>query len=1008
MLANEIDSREGEIGMENWKKIWDGLNVDATMHLLLERTRQCRGIAMDVCGETMDYESFHARSDAGAAWLQSRDYARGAIVMLSMAASLDLFCMMAAVIKAGMTVLVTEAEVPEARLRELYAQTNAVLRITDDDVEAIYAAGEHMRLRPVTDTVLPDDVYAIWYTSGTTGVPCGIQTTARNTVCNIIPEPGNEILSGCLQESSALLSISHPSFGVGFTNFFYALFYGIKFVHIEMGHENSIREIARKIRENRGCFLLFTPSAVAACMLDEKAKASFKYCKAVMMGADKVSQSLMRTVQEAMGPEGKVVNLYGISDVGLVAAKIAGENDRLHAIGKPTAYTSFIVVDDERKALPPGVPGELCITGIRVGPGYLKATAGKADRFVHQADGQRFFYTGDYGYIGEDGEVYLLGRVDRRIKHLGFRVDAAEIEETLRKKARVRNAAVKQFEQGDRQILCAFYESDEIWEPDALRSIVAADLPRYCVPERFVHMAALPLTERGKLDYRALTLPDSVDYKQFEPPKTEAERAICAVFEDVLHIPGAGRDSSFFELGGDSITGTIALAMLGEKYGIHRTIVELFQNPKPMDLARLSEAKRAEESLAAAQNPDPAFVLPPEIRHLAEREDAEAVYPADPASAHFAFLEETGSAFVSGDLHFNLRADLERSFSEQEIRGRVRALVRRHPVLRSCFVKDSEGKRWQVFRKDMEVPVWYRSLDGLGDAARERFFSGFFRVMDEEKAAFQVACFPVGKDSCTLLLRLVHTQADGMSCVILLNELADGVPEGQDAFYAYREKRLNNRFLFPKELQEYYQGFGGAYRLPRTPPKNADRVAARRISLTAGETSALKERCGQRGITLPFYVEYCFGSGLLSILNRETVWFSHVFSGRDNTFEGCESIVGNLICSMPVRLQRGMTPAEFQKSLLIPWNYPYVTDTEEFRALNRPNIEFGVVSRIFPSINHRISFFTDYPEAFSRGLYLELTEGKLQVILRYPDNEAEQKTLDVLESTMARLLLQGP
>ncbi|MGX8686185.1 MAG: condensation domain-containing protein [bacterium] len=510
------------------------------------------------------------------------------------------------------------------------------------------------------------------------------------------------------------------------------------------------------------------------------------------------------------------------------------------------------------------------------------------------------------------------------------------------------------------------------------------------------------------MDYRALTLPDHGEVKQYAPPITETERAICSVFEAVLHIPEAGRNCSFFELGGDSITGTMALAMLGKRYGIHASIVDLFQNPKPMELARLFEVKKATEPSMIRQNPGTAsFILPQKIRQLAEREEAEAVYPADLVSAHFVFLEETGSAFAAGDLHFNLRADLKFLFSETELRGRVSDLMRRHPVLRSYFAKDDEGKRWQIFRKEMEVPVWYRSLEGMGEEARERYFSGFFRVMDEEKAAFQVACFPTGKDTCTVLLRLTHTQVDGMSYVVLLNELVGGVPEGQDAFYSYREKRLNSRFQFPEELRAYYQGLDGSYRLPRTSLRNVGSMDERRISLTAEQTSQLIARCSQWEITLPFYVEYCFGCGLLTVLDRETVWFSHVFSGRDSSFEGSESIVGNLICSLPVRLRRGMSPAQFQKDLMIPWSYPYIIDTEEFKGLNRHNIEFGVVSRIFPSLHDRIAFFTDYPEAFSRGLYLEMTEGKLKVVLRYPKNETEQKTLDMLEDTMTRLILKG-
>ena len=90
-----------------------------------------------------------------------------------------------------------------------------------------------------------------------------------------------------------------------------------------------------------------------------------------------------------------------------------------------------------------------------------------------------------------------------------------------------------------------------------------------------------------------------------------------------------------------------------------------------------------------------------------------------------------------------------------------------------------------------------------------------------------------------------------------------------------------NRREFPKELQEYYRDFEGSYRLPATPSKETDHVDIRTVTLTRQETQRLKTKCEQKGISLPGYVEYCFGRGLLIALSKETAWFSHTYSGRD-------------------------------------------------------------------------------------------------------------------------------
>ena len=97
--------------MMDWEKIWEKADVHTTVHELLERTRVCRGIALDVCNETMTFPEFHERSDRFAAWLQAQGYGRKDIIIVSMKASANLFCMIAAALKAGVILTVTEDEV---------------------------------------------------------------------------------------------------------------------------------------------------------------------------------------------------------------------------------------------------------------------------------------------------------------------------------------------------------------------------------------------------------------------------------------------------------------------------------------------------------------------------------------------------------------------------------------------------------------------------------------------------------------------------------------------------------------------------------------------------------------------------------------------------------------------------------------------------------------------------------------------------------------------------------
>ena len=1002
--------------MYTYKDIWTGADEKSTLHELLERTRHCEGIAVDVWGETISYQTFHERSDAVAAFLQHKGYGKGDMILVIMNLCCDYYCVMTGVVKAGATVVTLDKDLPEGRLASIIEQTSPVLQITDELAETMLTEGKELTFCPVDRQMSAQDVLAVLYTSGSTGVPCGIRVISSVMVCSLLPIPENRILSGALGACTALFNISHPSFAFGFTNFYYTILYGKKFVHIRMGQADTMEQIAAKLNENESCFLFFPPSAVLACLENERVRRSFSHVGGVMVGSDIVKPSLMEDMKSVLQPDARIVILYGSSEVALATARLVVHPEKAHSVGFPTAFSRIEIVDEERRPLSVGEPGEVSVRGVRVNMGYIGAQNQKQNKIVFHPDGTRTWYSGDLGYLNENGELFVLGRMDRIIKHNGFRLDPVEIEECLKRELGVKNAAVKQFERMGRAVLCAFYEHPSPLPEEEIRQKLSGKLPRYSIPERFVHLDKMPLTDRGKLDYRALSLPDSEGPAVYEAPRTKEEKQICSAFAKVMKVSRVGVNESFFALGGDSILAAGILSMLRDE-GLELTVEELFQKPTPAMLAGCARhvafpEQGKEDSFAdgsgLAEELSWKGRLPQELAYLAEDENIEAVYPADPSTAFYLFLQESGSGYTRGNrIRFRIRS--KKGYTEDAFRERVKQITAKHPVLRSSFVRAKDGKPYQVFWKETEPSVYYKDLRLLSEEARERFLNGFFQVMEEEGSLFSAACFPADDSFCELLLCLRHVLTDGLSLYEVIRELtADSLLPGTDAFYLWRKKLMQEEDRIPQELLEHYKDFGEKMLLPSGKGTGDFTVRVRKLSFDPDRTRAIQESCAEEGVSLVTYVEYCYGKSLLSATGRDWLWFSHLYSGRSPELPGSDTTVGNLFYTMPVRISSTMTVQEFQEELLLPWRYPYSTQNSLYRRLNRFIIEEGLVSNNFTEFGGNVLQAWDMQEDTRTGHSVVNKDGCLTITLRHFDREEDNRSYDRIEQSLLSLLDPAP
>jgi hypothetical protein len=228
--------------------------------------------------------------------------------------------------------------------------------------------------------------------------------------------------------------------------------------------------------------------------------------------------------------------------------------------------------------LPAGVGevGEVCVRTPHLARGYLGDPTLSAERFRDGA-----YRTGDLGRHRLDGRVDFLGRRDGQLKVRGFRVEPAEVAAALERLAGVEQAHVAGVAGPDGEPRLVAYASGRRLDGEDLQRALRAALPAHMVPDTVVALERLPLTTNGKVDAAALPAPRGRDGQAaaYRPPSTAAERAVAAVWRDVLQLGVVGRDDNFFELGGNSLRLAQVHARLQVALGREISMVDLFRYP---------------------------------------------------------------------------------------------------------------------------------------------------------------------------------------------------------------------------------------------------------------------------------------------------------------------------------------------------------------------------------------------------------------------------------------------
>ncbi|WP_344267051.1 amino acid adenylation domain-containing protein, partial [Streptomyces sodiiphilus] len=601
-------------------------------------------------GRELSYTELDERSNRLARALVVRGAGPEKLVAVAVPRSADLLVTLLAVLKSGAGYVPLDSDYPEDRLRYMLEDARPALLVTVRETSnAVPRTGVERLLLDAPETVreLADTPAAglsdaeragavagahpayVIYTSGSTGRPKGV-VVPRTALLNLLLAVADGVP---VTSADRMLAVTTIAFDIAALELFTPLLAGGSLVLADGDMVRDPEALAAEVVRSGVTMMQATPSLWQE--LVSAVPDGLRNLRA-LTGGEALPERLATTLAELC--EGGVVNLYGPTET-TVWSTMAPVDGGPPVIGRPVWNTRAYVLDAALRPVPPGVAGELYISGAGVTRGYAGRPGLTAERFVADpfgAPGGRMYRTGDLVRWNQGGDLEYLSRVDQQMKVLGFRIEPGEIESRLDAHPAVRQAAVLARRDGPGPVRLVAYvvttSGAEQPEPELLRSHLSATLPDYMVPTAFVPMEALPLTPNGKLDRSALPAPEFNGVPVGREPRNALEEKLCSVFAEVLEVDRVGIDDGFFSLGGDSIT-SIRLSVRARQAGLEFTSREVFRHSTVAELAHHVRVLGSSSSGSA----DRASVTPHVALDSGERDslaaqasEYEAVWPLSP------------------------------------------------------------------------------------------------------------------------------------------------------------------------------------------------------------------------------------------------------------------------------------------------------------------------------------------------------------------------------------------
>ncbi|MEE2061408.1 amino acid adenylation domain-containing protein [Rhodococcus artemisiae] len=729
-----------------------------------------QGVAVQCEGRTLTYTELDMVSDRLAHALRVSGAGPETVVAVAIARSIESVVALWSVVKSGAAFVPVDPSYPAERIAHMLTDSAVAVGLTTPQFRAALPdAIRWLELReglPATEltpcapaAVHPDGAAYLIYTSGSTGLPKGVTITHRG-IADLVAEQRDRFRG---HPGARVLHCASPSFDASVFEILWAAGSASRLVVVPPAVTGG-DELAEILPRNDVTHAVLTPTVLSTV---PRLPGSLH---TLAVAGEACPDELV----ERLAPGRTMINGYGPTESTVMsnaATIVAGEPV---TIGGPVRGLTETVLDDRLRPVPVGVAGELYVAGPALARGYRNREALTATRFVAAPGGARMYRTGDVVRWRRlpDRTLVLdyVGRSDFQIKIRGIRVELGEIDAALVRHPVVAAAVTVGRPDPSGDVVPVSYVVPTAGEPanftagepanftagepaiptaGELTAYLRGCVPAHLVPAAIVVLDELPVTPVGKLDRNALPEPVfGAGRAEFVAPDGNAERAVAEVFAEVLGLERVGRSDHFFDLGGNSLSATRAVARVNAALGVGLGVRDLFESPVVAALAvHAGRAAPAAGSVPAGPRPDRVPLAPAQQRMwiINQVDTASPAYNV-PIALH-----------VTGDLDLDV---LRAAFAD---------VVARHEPLRTRYPSSERGPYQDVLDDAAFdfTPVPVRGEVGMREALRELATAGFDVSRD---LPVRTALLQLGPADHVVVVVVHHIAADGASTLPLARD----------------------------------------------------------------------------------------------------------------------------------------------------------------------------------------------------------------------------------------------
>ncbi len=577
------------------------INNDTVSDLIEKQVHNHPDEIAVICeNKTLTYKQLNEKANSLANYLIKNGVHSNDIVAIMTNRSFETIVSMLAIMKAGGAFLNIDPTYPLDRTKYYISSCKAQYVLTQKELKEIVKEIPNcveidLENNPIYETNKEnpkvhknmEDLSYIIYTSGSTGLPKGVMLNqvGFTNMAKAMTRALDYLRDG---KHHTLLSVTSTPFDIFVYEIIVSLTHGLSIVMANNAEHRNPKLLDTLIKHHNVDVMTVTPSLMKILYDNREPDSSLKLVKNMVFGGEPLPEKFVKDLK-ALADDITVFNIYGPSEITILSnvQNLNGETEI--TTGPPTMNTQMHILDKNMQPVPIGVVGEIYISGIQVGIGYLGNPELTNQRFLPNKFGSgRMYRSGDIGRWTFDGKIQCLGRVDNQIKLRGLRIELGEIENKIEQIPGVSAAIVNKFNIESREFLCGYYVTDgskEVKESE-VKSYIKKYLPPYMVPSYIIHLDEMPYTINRKIDRKALPVPSlNKSFKEVDPNQfTDNEAKLIQIWKNILHIENISVDDNFFDIGGDSIS-AIKMQIEALKYDFNFEYADIFNHPTIKELS---------------------------------------------------------------------------------------------------------------------------------------------------------------------------------------------------------------------------------------------------------------------------------------------------------------------------------------------------------------------------------------------------------------------------------------